>query len=391
MSKEWSIRAGWLIDGSGGPVRKDVRVEIEDGLITGLEDDVEQGGPAEDLRACTLTPALTDAHAHLFMSPTPDMAERQGQLSAGYDELKPAMIDRARQLLAAGVLAVRDGGDYGGFSLRLRDGRPAGSPLTIKSPGRAWHAPGRYGRLVGRSVAGAGLAAAVAAAPDNVDHVKIVNSGLNSLLKFGRLTDPQFSTDELRGAVRAAGARGLKVMVHANGPEPVRRAVEAGAGSIEHGFFMGRENLSRLRDAACVWVPTAVTMQGLALSLPAGDPRVEGARRNLEHQLDQIRLARDRGVIVACGTDAGTLGVVHGRSIYEEMGLLMEAGFSLAETVAAAGGIGAELAGVADGLGRLAPGRPATWLVFAKSPDRMAASLTRPTAVYVRGVRLSLD
>jgi imidazolonepropionase-like amidohydrolase len=348
-------------------------------------------GSSLKTRGSNRTPALVDAHAHLFMSPAPDEAVRQGQLAAAYDDLKAAMLRHARQLPAAGVLAIRDGGDYGGFSLRLRQELPTGWPLIVKSPGLAWHAPGQYGRLIGRGVAGADLAKAIAAQPAGADHVKIVNSGLNSLLEFGRLTAPQFSTDEIRAAVRAAGKRGLAVMVHANGPEPVRRAVEAGVGSIEHGFFMGPENLSRLRDAACVWVPTAVTMRGLARCLPAGDPRSEVARRNLDHQLDQLRLARELGVRLACGTDAGTLGVVHGESIYEEMGLLMEAGFNLVEALSAAGSNGAKLAGVSDKIGRLAPGRPATFLAFGGNPDRLTTALTGPTAVYVRGVRLSLD
>jgi imidazolonepropionase-like amidohydrolase len=391
VSEPCSIRAGWLIDGGGGPVRQNVFIQIEKGLVRRIEDFQSGIEPDLDLSSCTLTPALADAHAHLFMSPTPDEAVRQGQLSAAYHDLKPVMTDHADQFMAAGVLAVRDGGDFGGYSLRLRDERPAGSWPIIKSPGRAWRAPGRYGRLIGRGVAGDDLAGVIADQPDGADHVKIVNSGLNSLLEFGHQTAPQFTTDELREAVRAAHGRGLTVMVHANGVEPVRRAIEAGVDSIEHGFFMGREIFGRLSDAACVWVPTAVTMKGFSENLPAGDPRIEVARRNLDHQLDQLRLARQLGVTVACGTDAGTLGVAHGAAIFEEMGLLMEAGFSLNQAVAAASRVGAELCGVSDRIGRLAPGRPATFLVFRQSPERMAATLTGPAEVYAQGRRLSRD
>jgi imidazolonepropionase-like amidohydrolase len=46
----------------------------------------------------------------------------------------------------------------------------------------------------------------------------------------------------MRDAVAAADGRGLAVMVHANGKLPVEIAIEAGCRSIEHGFFMGREN-----------------------------------------------------------------------------------------------------------------------------------------------------
>jgi len=388
MTDSYLLEAGWLIDGAGTPARSNVRLEIRDGVIVGLTDGTPGDRPETrlDFSGSTVTPALVDAHVHLFMSPTADEGARRRQLSARYDELRPVMVGHARDLISAGVLAVRDGGDYGEFSLRLRDELGPAHPVTIRTPGRAWHAPGRYGKLIGRAMGGADLAGAVTDDPARIDHVKVVNSGLNSLTRFGRTTAPQFETSDLARAVAAAARRGLKTMVHANGAEPVRRAVVAGVQSIEHGFFMGPEVLSLMRDRGCVWVPTAVTMQGYAETLPPDDPRAEVARRNLEHQLEQMGRARSLGVPVACGTDAGTLGVAHGPSIFGEMSLLMAAGFTLEEAVAAAGTIGAELLGVEDRLGPLVPGRPATWLVFDQTPAEMARALRPPSQVFVGGV-----
>ena len=68
----------------------------------------------------------------------------------------------------------------------------------------------------------------------------------------------------MSAAVQAAASRGLSVMVHANGEAPVRIAAMAGCRSVEHGFFMGSENLSRMADRGVTWVPTAVTMQAYA-------------------------------------------------------------------------------------------------------------------------------
>ncbi|MBU0516794.1 MAG: amidohydrolase family protein [Proteobacteria bacterium] len=387
MIDRYWLKAGWLIDGAGTPAQSNVLVEIREGVIVGLADGAggERPDPGLDFSESTLTPALVDAHVHLFMSPIADEAARRRQLSARYDDLKPVMTRHARDLIRAGVLAVRDGGDYGGFSLRLRDEFGPGYPLTVRAPGRAWHARGRYGKLIGRAVGGADLAGAVADEAARIDHVKVVNSGLNSLTRFGRPTAPQFETSDLARAVQAAARRGLKTMVHANGAEPVRRAVVAGGHSIEHGFFMGSELLSLMRDRGCVWVPTTVTMKGYAETLPPGDPRADVARRNLEHQIEQVSRARSLGVQVACGTDAGTLGVAHGPSIFEEMSLLLAAGFSLEEAVAAASVAGAELLGVEDHLGPLAPGRPATWLVFDQTPVEMARALRPPSQVFVNG------
>jgi len=391
VSRTTYIRAGWLIDGSGRPARPDVLLELEDGLIAGLEEGAERAKlPAErpllDLAGRTIIPGLVDAHVHLFMSPTSREEIRRGQLASSYQALEPVMAGHAAALLRAGVLAARDGGDYGGFSLRFRDQRLQGAGLRLTSPGRALHAPGRYGRLIGRPPQpGLGLAGSIRAGAAGLDHVKLVNSGLNSLTRFGRLTRPQFSPAELRAATAAAGELGLKVMVHANGPAPVADAVRAGCRSIEHGFFMGRDSLKLMADLGCVWVPTAVTMRGLSETLPPGDPRAGVARQNLEAQLEQLGLARDLGVRVACGSDSGSLGVVHGRSLAREMALFVRAGFGLEEAVAAASALGADLLGLEGELGRLAPGRPATFLVFEGPPAGLLQRLGRPERIFLRG------
>ncbi len=94
-----------------------------------------------------------------------------------------------------------------------------------------------------------------------VDHIKIVNSGLNSLVRFGKETSPQFGVTELKEAVKIGKRFGCKTMVHANGKKPVEIAIKSGCHSIEHGFFMGKENLKRMADKQISWVPTAMTMK----------------------------------------------------------------------------------------------------------------------------------
>ncbi len=391
MTEGINIRAGWLIDGTGSPALKDPLIQIREGLIRWV-------GPAEarppgekeraviDLPGRTLIPALVDAHLHLFMSPAPDPGLRQAQLRAVYDDLAPTMAAHACGLREYGVLAVRDGGDYGGFSLRFRDQEVGRYPL-VRSPGRAWRKLGRYGRLIGRPPV-TGLAQEIREQAPGIDHVKLVGSGLNSLTQFGRQTAPQFSQKELRAGVEAAHAQGLKAMIHANGEEPVRLAVEAGCDSIEHGFFMGRENLERMAEAGCVWVPTAVTMAGYAQTLEPGDPGREIAARTLEGQLALIALGRRLEVRMACGSDSGSLGVVHGESLGREIALLMEAGLSLERALAAATSQGAELLGLGQTMGRIAPGWEGTFLAFKGGPAELAKGLGKPEAVFVRGRRV---
>ena len=134
-----------------------------------------------------------------------------------------------------------------GYALRCARGYHG--PVCVRAAGRAWHREGRYGRLIGRPPAeGLSVAEAIRQDGERGDHLKIVNSGLNSLTEYGRTTAPQFDLAEMSAAVKAAAERGLSVMVHANGEEPVRIAVMSGCRSVEHGFFMGRENLARMAE-----------------------------------------------------------------------------------------------------------------------------------------------
>jgi imidazolonepropionase-like amidohydrolase len=222
-----------------------------------------------------------------------------------------------------------------------------------------------------------------------VDHVKIVNSGLNSLLDFGKETSPQFPLGDLKKAVLCAHKKGLKVMVHANGRNPVRDAIDAGCDSIEHGFFMGRENLKRLAEKQIIWVPTAFTMEAYARTLPKRSRESQVARKNLDHQLEQIRQAKDFGVRMAVGTDAGSLGVHHGEAVREEMRLFLVAGLGLVEAVQSATSLGAALLGLGDRAGYLMRGRPATFLAVRAKPERLLEGLRFPEGVYVKGIPVS--
>jgi imidazolonepropionase-like amidohydrolase len=216
--------------------------------------------------------------------------------------------------------------------------------------------------------------------------VKLVNSGLNSLKIYGRETAPQFSQEEIRELVVLAGKQGRKVMVHANGRQAVQDAVEAGCHSIEHGFFMGKENLQRMAERGCVWVPTACTMKAYAEILEHGKNAADAAiaRKNLFHQLDQLYLARELGVTVALGTDAGSPGVLHGEAVFEEMKLFVKAGYSLVETVRSATSVGARLMGLED-MGLLAEGRVADFLVARGTPAQLPRKFSYLEDIYIGG------
>lgn len=388
-----ALVAGWLIDGSGGPIRANVRFEFADGILRRVADapappDSSASG-AGDFGACTVLPGLVDSHVHLAMSGSVDEARRTRLRQASAEVVFRTIRENLQEHLRCGVVAVRDGGGARGSAMRYgRELRRRVEPgVRVFAAGRAWHRRGRYGRFIGRPPAeGLSLAQSILEDGDPCDLVKIVNSGVNSLTEFGRRTAPQFSLEEMTAAVRAAGRRGRPVMVHANGEAAVRIAVAAGCGSVEHGFFMGPENLGRMAEQGTVWVPTVAPMQAYAEHLGPADRRAQVARRTVDHQLELLRRARGLKVAVALGTDSGSPGVDHGPAVIAEMKLLMEAGFSLSEAVRCASASGAALMG--GGFGLLAEGRPATFVVVPGAPSDLPGSLKKVCAVYVDGERV---
>ena len=385
----YDLLAGWLVDGSGAPARERVRVRIEKGLISEIgtvEEWDPPGSGIADFRTCTLLPGLVDCHVHLFMSGTTERKIREDQLDSSFEDIEPVIARHIKQLRQYGVVAVRDGGDKNGHALRFRQQclENLGAPFQIKVPGRAWHAPNRYGRLIGRIPVNGMLSEDISKETAPIDHVKIVNSGLNSLLSFGRQTAPQFSLETMQCAVQAAECRGWGVMVHANGEVPVQIAVDAGCRSVEHGFFMGEENLKRMADHHTYWVPSAFTMKAYADYYKKNDTCTDVPRRNLDHQLEQMAAARTFGVPMAVGTDAGSLGVHHGAGIIEEITLFIEAGFPIHEAIQCAASNGAKLLGL-DGTGVIKPGAQATFIAVEGGTAGLPESLRDIRVMVVHG------
>jgi len=387
------LRIGWLIDGTGGPIQKEMLLKIEQGKIRTLRsyasgDDQIPG--VIDWSQYTILPGLIDSHVHLFMSGTSDADIRQNQLKADYSQSKTVIAKHLAQHLACGVVAVRDGGDRKAHVLRYKNQeiQQIGIPVSLRTAGSAWRQAGRYGKLIGHAPKRfSSLAEAIRQTTDQIDHVKIVNSGLNSLTVFGKETAPQFALSEMKEAVKVGRSKGLPTMVHANGRLPVKIAVEAGCVSIEHGFFMGRENLQRMVENRTFWVPTGFTMQGYANQLPSGTLEAKTAQHNLEDQLQQLMWARERGVCIALGTDAGSLGVHHGAAVLEELRLFSQAGYSVQEAIQCATSNGSALLGLHN-FGTLAQGMSATLVAVAGDPSRLPGSLSKVEHLIVGGCKI---
>jgi len=385
--KQQAIHVGWLIDGLGGAIQRDMVLCLAQGKITAIVPAAGWRGAAIDLRRATILPPLIDTHLHLWLSASADPAYRQKQRQATAAEILPQIRRNLEYCLAHGVVAVRDLGDQHGLALaeaRRLDDIGEEAPVKVIAAGPGWHRAGRYGELFARAPEkGETLAAACERLDDGAPWLKIFQSGANSLKVFGQEASPQFAEEEMRAAVTWAHGQGKKVAVHANGQEAVRMALAAGCDSIEHGYFMGEDNLRRLAASGAAWAPTLIPMRALAdyPELPAAERAI--AKKNLAHQIAQVKLGRELGVKIVCGTDAGCAGVICGDALREELALLMQAGLTLAEAVQSATSAAAALLGLSGFA--LAPGQSADFLVVRASPAQLPRKLFFLDAIYRQG------
>ena len=393
-----SIQAGWLIDGSGAAAQHNMRLDHKNGTIRSIRkltatmpDSTQPDMQVLDLSDCTLLPGLIDCHVHLALSSTARRNPTGDIISEELARVHGSILKHLNQLLARGVMAVRDGGDPDGIALRYKTNPDRKEhPVHVAVAGKAWHRPGRYGHMIGRALyPDRTLAEIILQEKMGVDHIKIVNSGLNSLTEFAKQSAPQFDSVDLKAAVRAARQCGLKTMVHANGELPVKIAIDAGCDSIEHGFFMGEENLNRMADRGTTWVPTAFTMKALADQMKRNGTGTDVLQKNLEHQIQQIQTARETGVRIALGTDAGSAGVVHGQAVIEEMRIFLEAGYPMEKAVRCATHNGALLMNLPR-VGQLKENMPATFVAVKGTPSRLPESLNQIKVIYYKGKEINM-
>ena len=394
-NKTHYIKAGWLIDGSGAPVQKRVLLTITNGIIKDIsqyrDGDTPDPQVVKDLSRCTILPPLVDCHVHLALSGSTDAGIRRAQMEDDYDTCKQHIEEHLHYLFSHGVLAVRDGGDRSSHTLFYKtesEKSDAGkAPVIIQAAGTAFYKKNRYGSFLG-SAPGENekLTNAVESNLLSADHIKLIHSGINSLSEFALETAPQFSLSELQHIVSLATRRKKQVMVHANGQTPVKLALQAGCHSIEHGFFMGDENLKRMADTQTVWIPTAVTMKAALnnMEFVNNTGKRSVISKTLDHQLQQIDKARQYGVPIAMGTDSGCSGVIHGESAADEIKLFLNAGYSLSEAIQCASSCGAELLGMNE-IGILRKGMVAHFIVTRATPAMVPRKLSYLEAIYLHG------
>lgn len=222
-----------------------------------------------------------------------------------------------------GYTFLRDGGDrFGAGALARLLAEEYG--IDYRSPLFPIYKKGHYGAFIGRGFETMEEYRALVSEVKSKggDFIKVMISGLMDFGKFGVLTEAGLDRAEIREMIHIAHGEGLAVMAHANGPEIVLWAAEAGADSVEHGAYLTGESLRAMAEAGTIWVPTLATIGCLL-----GDDRYPGeeVERILDSATQNVVAFAALGGVIAPGSDAGAYRVFHGQGGFTEQRLLERA------------------------------------------------------------------
>jgi imidazolonepropionase-like amidohydrolase len=380
VTETW-YAGGRVADGSGREPSA-VDVCVTDGIITAVGS-APAGATTVDLDGRLLTPGLIDAHVHLGLS-SPIRAQFGFELSAA--EVAADIFTTAGFALDAGFTTVRDtGGIDGGVVGVLAKGKVRGphvlscGPVQCQVGGHGYYGAEWEPTAMWTDHHIPGLCA-LSLMSGNADELrKNVRETFRrgaTFLKLcvtggvvgghDRLSDTQFTVEEIAVAVEEASARGTYVTVHAHGKEGIRNAIEAGARCIEHGTDIDEQTAASMKEHDVAVVPTFSVLDLLSNDEvtdvnPVTASRAAGIRERMEAAL---AIARASGLRIGLGSDL--IGPNQQRR-GEELRVRSELESPMQALVSATS-VNADILGVGDTVGTVRVGMRADLAVWQRDP-----------------------
>lgn len=386
-----AIRNVRLFDGTR--VVPAATVVFRDGVIVsaGAKVAVPEGAQVVDGTGKTLLPGLIDAHTHVF-GPALERALRFGvttelDMFTAVATLKQQKAEQARgnvatraDIFSAGTLVTVAGGHGTEYF-----------PIPTFTPG------GDAQAFIDERLA------------EGSDYVKLVyDDGKPFGIEFQSLTK-----EDLRSLIAATHKRGKLAVVHISSLTGARTAIEAGADALVHLFGNVPPDAAFgkfVADHRAFVIPTLTVIESTA-GVPSGAVLIDDARlkpflaadelrqlrssfpkrpssaQNLDHALATVKQLEAAGVRILAGTDAPNPGTTHGASMHRELELLVRAGLTPVEALAAATSVPAAAFSLKD-RGRIAPGLRADLLLVDGDPTRDIAATRGIVTVWKGGVAL---
>ena len=350
------------------------------------------GAETIDLPDTTLMPGLIEAHSHVLLHAYNETPWNDQVLKEAESLRVARAVNHLKATLESGYTTIRDLGTEGagyadvGLKQAVNQGIIPGPRMIVTT--RAIVATGTYAPKgfsplwsipQGAEEADGGTLVRVVRdqAGRGADWIKVYGdyrAGPNGE------TMPTFSQDEMTLIVQTAASIGRPVVVHASTPEGMKRAVLAGARTIEHGDGGTAEVFKLMAEKGVALCPTLAA--GDATSQYGGwkkgtDPEPAGIRRKRE----SFKLAVDSGVTIAAGSDVGVF--PHGESA-RELELMAAYGMPPVAVLKSATSVNARVMKMETQIGKVQAGLLADLIAVAGDPAR-DVSATRKVSFVMKG------
>lgn len=374
-----ALVGGTVVNLDGGSALENAVVLVDGERISAIgstdEVDVPDNADVIDVSGTWLVPGLMNMHVHLGLVLPGKMAAELANETEG--ELTLRMAQAARESLQAGVTTIRLPGDqrHGDLALKKAIAKGQAHGPRIFSAGEALVVTGGHGSDAGKEYADGPYELMKAARREisaGASWIKILISG-GIATEGGGIAEALMTPEEINAVIDAAHRLGAKVTAHSGSPAATDIAVDAGIDCIEHGYFLDRPVLRKMKEHGTWLVPTIVVSQPATAPFfeKIGSPDWYLERRESvgKEHWKALQTAIDVGVDIALGTDQlpsepndGTTATAREAQYY------VEAGMTPLQALRAATIAPATLLGAQDDIGSLETGKYADIVAVASDP-----------------------